>query len=320
MQNITGLVEGILTGNEKSAARLITRVENGDREAYGALSLLLPHTGRAHIVGVTGPAGAGKSTLVGRLAVYFSKHGKNVGIIATDPTSIAGKGAFLGDRVRMKEAEKQNIFIRSMAHRAYPGGIAKAATAAAYIMEALGKDCIIVESIGAGQSEKDLFFLCDTVITLFTPDYGDEIQLLKAGLIEIGDVIVVNKSDKPGADDAVRDISVISSLKAGSNGWNVPILLTRADQGEGVDDLVRTIEEHWRSLSKKEKRLTRKKQQTEAFLMALLKEEAWKVISARLVESPLFKKTLRDIRSGKTDPYSAVERLLTEMEEQWTLR
>lgn len=315
-----GLVEDILAGSERSAAKLITRVENGDLEAYGALSLLFPHTGKAHIVGVTGPAGAGKSTLVGHLAVSFAERGKKVGVIATDPTSIDGKGAFLGDRVRMKGAEKRNIFIRSMAHRAYPGGTAKAAAAAAYIMEGLGKDCIIIESIGAGQSEKDLFFLCDTVITLFTPDYGDEIQLLKAGLIEIGDVIVVNKSDKPGADDAVRDISVISALKAGSNGWNVPILLTRADRGEGVDGLVRTIEEHWQSLSKKEKRSTRKKQQTEAFLMALLKEEAWKVISARLVESPIFKKALRDIRSGKTDPYSAVERLLTEMEEQWTLR
>ncbi len=315
-----GLVEDILEGNEKSAARLITRVEDGDREAYRELSLLLPHTGKAHIVGITGPAGAGKSTLVGHLAVSFSGRGKNVGVIATDPTSIDGKGAFLGDRIRMKGAEKQHIFIRSMAHRAYPGGIARAATAAAYIMEGLGKDCIIIESIGAGQSEKDLFFLCDTVVTLFTPDYGDEIQLLKAGLIEIGDVIVVNKSDKPGADDAARDIAFVSAQKARPDGWNVPVLLTRADRGEGIGPLTRAIEEHWRSLSQKDKRSIGKRQRTEAFMMALLKEELWKMVSARLRESRLFKKISREILSGKIDPYSAVERLLEEMEDQWTLR
>lgn len=314
-----GLVEDILKGNEKSAAKLITGVENGDREAYSALSLLLPHTGKAHIIGVTGPAGAGKSTLVGHLAVSFSGRGKKVGVIATDPTSIDGRGAFLGDRVRMKGAEKQHIFIRSMAHRAYPGGIARAATGAAYIMEGLGKDCIIIESIGAGQSDKELFFLCDTVVTLFTPDYGDEIQLLKAGLLEIGDVIVVNKSDKPGADDAARDIAVVSANKSRSNGWVVPVLLTRADRGEGLEELVKAIEGHWLCLLGKDAGQGRKIQRTEAFMMALLKEELWKMISARLSESEAFKEVLHDIRSGKTDPYSAVERLLEKMEGQWTL-
>lgn len=315
-----GLVEDILKGNEKSAARLITRVENGDREAYSALSLLLPHIGKAHIIGVTGPAGAGKSTLVGHLAASFSERGKKVGVIATDPTSIDGKGAFLGDRVRMKGAEEQQIFIRSMAHRAYPGGIARAAAGAAYIMEGLGKDCIIIESIGAGQSDKDLFFLCDTVVTLFTPDYGDEIQLLKAGLLEIGDVIVVNKSDKPGADDAARDIAVVSGNKSRSNGWIVPVLLTCADRREGLEDLVNAIEGHWHCLLEKDAGPTRKRQRMEAFMMALLKEELWKVISARLNESEAFGEILHDIRSGKTDPYSAVEKILEKMGEQWTLR
>lgn len=315
-----GLVEDILKGNEKSAARLITRVENGDREAYSALSLLLPHIGKAHIIGVTGPAGAGKSTLVGHLAASFSERGKKVGVIATDPTSIDGKGAFLGDRVRMKGAEEQQIFIRSMAHRAYPGGIARAAAGAAYIMEGLGKDCIIIESIGAGQSDKDLFFLCDTVVTLFTPDYGDEIQLLKAGLLEIGDVIVVNKSDKPGADDAARDITVVSANKSRSNGWIVPVLLTCADRREGLEDLVNAIEGHWHCLLENDAGPTRKRQRMEAFMMALLKEELWKVISARLNESEAFGEILRDIRSGKTDPYSAVEKILEKMGEQWTLR
>lgn len=314
------LVEEILKGNEKSAARLITLVEDGDREAYRALSLLLPHTGNAHIIGVTGPAGAGKSTLVGRLAVLFSGHGKRVGVIATDPTSIDGRGAFLGDRLRMKDAEKQHIFIRSMAHRSYPGGVARAAAAAAYIMEGLGKDCIIVESTGAGQSEKDLFFLCDTVVTIFTPDYGDDIQLFKAGLIEIGDIVVVNKSDMAGADDAARGISIVSAQKHRSNGWNVPVILTQADRGKGVDILVGAIEDHRKSLIQKEERTVRKLERAEVFMMALLKEELWHRISERLKESTFFKEVLQDIHSGKTDPYSAVERILETMEKEWTSR
>lgn len=314
-----GLVDNILKGDEKSAARLITGIENGDREAYQELSLLFPHTGKAHIIGVTGPAGAGKSTLIGQLALLLAGKGSSVGVIATDPTSVNGKGAFLGDRVRMKGAEEHNVFIRSMAHRSHPGGIARAAAAAAYVMEGLGKDHIIVESIGAGQTDKDLFFLCDTVVTLFTPDYGDEIQLLKAGLLEIGDVVVVNKSDKPGAGDAARDIAVASAGKSGPNGWVVPVLLTCADRGEGLEDLVNAIEGHRLCLLKKDAGQARKGQRMEALMMALLKEELWKAISARLGESGAFKDILNDIRSGKTDPYSAVERLLEKMEGQWTL-
>ncbi len=312
------LVDDILRGDEKSAARLITGIENGEREAYQDLSLLFPRTGKAHIIGVTGPAGAGKSTLIGRLALAFAESGKSVGIIATDPTSISGRGAFLGDRLRMKGAEKHNIFIRSMAHRSYPGGVAKAAAAAAYIMEGLGKDCIIVESIGAGQSDKDLFFLCDTVVTIFTPDYGDEIQLFKAGLMEIGDIIVVNKSDTPGADDAARDIGFASRQRARSNGWDAPVLLTVAETGSGIPALVDAIEAHWLSLTEKGGMAARKADHTEAFMMALLKEELWQKTSAALVDSQAFKEISLEVRSGRTDPYSAVRKILEGLEHEWT--
>lgn len=312
-----GLVDDILKGNEKSAARLITGVENGDREAYQELSLLFPHTGKAHIIGVTGPAGAGKSTLIGRLALEFSVRGENVGVIATDPTSINGKGAFLGDRLRMKGAEERNIFIRSMAHRSYPGGIARAAAAAAYVMEGLGKDPIIVESIGAGQSDKDLFFLCDTVITIFTAEYGDEIQLFKAGLMEIGDIIVVNKSDKPGAQEAACEINIAANRRTKPGEWDVPVVLTDANSGSGIDSLVEAVDGHRRSLAQKDRGAQRKADNMEAFMMALLKEEVWRRISARLTSGRTYKKISREVRSGRTDPYSAVQKILDELEPKW---
>lgn len=314
-----GLVDNILKGDEKSAARLITGIENGDREAYQELSLLFPHTGKAHIIGVTGPAGAGKSTLIGQLALLLAGKGSSVGVIATDPTSVNGKGAFLGDRVRMKGAEEHNVFIRSMAHRSHPGGIARAAAAAAYVMEGLGKDHIIVESIGAGQTDKDLFFLCDTVITVFTPEYGDEIQLFKAGLMEIGDIIVVNKSDTSGAEDAARDILLASRLTARSNGWDVPVFLTDSQHGTGIDALVEAMEDHWQRSGRKG-RTQRKADNAEAFMVALLKEELWQEISERLTAARTFKEVAGEVRSGRMDPYSAVRKILDELEPKWTFR
>jgi LAO/AO transport system kinase len=309
-----GLVENILKGDMKSAARLISQVEEGRDEAYVALSRLIPHTGKAHILGITGPAGSGKSTLTGRLAVSFSDLGRKVGVIATDPTSIKGGGAFLGDRLRMKDAEKKDIFIRSMAHRGHPGGVARAAAGAMYILEALGKDIIILESAGAGQGEKGLFYMCDTVVALFTPEYGDEFQLMKAGLLEIGDIIVVNKADKPGAEDAGRELKTLSSGRGWSNSWTVPVLLVRADRGEGIEPLVEAVKSHWDSLAENGKREKLRREKAEVFLMTLLKEELWKRFSERLRESTFCTGILDEACSGKTDPYSAILRILDRME------
>ena len=309
-----GLVEEILEGSMKSAARLISQVEEGRDEAYAALSRLIPHTGKAHILGITGPAGSGKSTLTGHLAVSFSDLGGKVGVIATDPTSIKGGGAFLGDRLRMKDAEKRDIFIRSMAHRGHPGGVARAAAGAVYVLEALGKDIIILESAGAGQSEKGLFYMCDTIITLFTPEYGDEFQLMKAGLLEIGDIIVVNKADKPGAEEAERELKALSSGRGWSNNWTVPVLLTRADRGEGVEALVQAVKSHWQSLAESGKREKLRREKAEVFLMTLLKEELWKRFSEKLRKSTFCSRILDEAFTGKTDPYSATLRILDSME------
>lgn len=309
-----GLVEEILEGSMKSAARLISQVEEGKDEAYAALSRLIPHTGKAHILGITGPAGSGKSTLTGHLAVSFSDLGGKVGVIATDPTSIKGGGAFLGDRLRMKGAEKRDIFIRSMAHRGHPGGVARAAAGAMYVLEALGKDIIILESAGAGQGEKGLFYMCDTIITVFTPEYGDEFQLMKAGLLEIGDIIVVNKADKSGAKEAERALKALSPGRGWSNDWKVPVLLTRADRGEGVEALVQAVKSHWQSIAESGKREKLRREKAEVFLMTLLKEELWKRFSEKLTESTFCSRILDEAFTGKTDPYSATLRILDSME------
>ncbi len=307
--NVGGLAQKVMEGDEKSAARLISLIENGKPEGYAELSLLLPHTGKAHVIGVTGPPGAGKSTITGRLAVSLSDKGKKVGVVAVDPTSVRG-GALLADRLRMKDAEKKSIFIRSMAHRGHPGGIARAAAGAAYVLEGLGKEVIIIESLGAGQTEKDLFHLCDTVIILFTPDYGDEIQLLKAGLMEIGDILVVNKGDRPGAMEAEQELARCSSCRTGTDDWVAPIVMTRADKGGGIAELTEAINRHWLFILADGRRAKRKETRTSALLMGLLKEEVWKRFAAGIGHNKECTRIAEDAGHGKIDPYSAVEKIL----------
>ena len=311
--NDKGLAQKVLEGDEKSAARLISLIENGKPEGYAQLSLLLPHTGSAHIIGITGPPGAGKSTITGRLAVSLYNRGKRVGVVATDPTSLRGGGALLADRLRMKDAEKKGIFIRSMAHKGYPGGVARAAAGAVYVLEGLGKDVVLIESVGAGQAEKELLHLCDTVIIIFTPDYGDEIQLLKAGLIEIGDVLVVNKADRQGAMEAEQELVRYCSGRAGIDDWVAPVLVTRADRGEGVAELVEAISRHWVFVTADGRREKRKEEKISAFMMSLLKEEVWKRFAGVIKNNAECARVAEDAKHGKIDPYSAVEKILEKM-------
>ncbi|OPY73596.1 MAG: putative GTPase [Syntrophorhabdus sp. PtaU1.Bin058] len=303
------LADKILKGDEGSAARLITLIENMDRKGYDELTRLLPYTGKAHIVGVTGPAGAGKSTIIAKLVNRLSKQKRRAGVIAIDPTSVQSRGAVLGDRLRMKEIEDSGeTFIRSMADREHPGGICRAALGAVYVMEAMGKEFVIIESVGAGQSDKALFLICDTIVTVFTPEFGDEIQLLKAGLLEIGDIVVINKGDKAEAQDAVCAIS--GRLPERSDGdWVVPVILTEARAGKGIDDLVNALEARWRFIQDFTNIVRTKREKVTSFIMTLLKEELWQRFFDACSKDEGYRKIMNKVESGTIDPYSAVEEI-----------
>ena len=303
------LIKKILDGNEASAARLISMIEEGKEEGYKAIAELFPHTGKAHIIGITGAPGAGKSTIIDKLAIKFSETGKKTGIIAIDPTSIKSNGALLGDRVRMRGAENiEGIFIRSMAHRGYPGGIARATIGAVYVLEGLGKDVIIIESVGAGQTEVQISSVCDTVITVFTPDYGDDVQLMKAGIIEIGDIIVINKSDMPGAQEATKDIKahVISSDK---KDWQVPVIMTQAQKGEGIDTIMGAVESHLEYLKKNNPLGEYRAEKLKKLMFLFLKEELWAKAMKKWAGSGEIKDIVKMVENREIDLYSAVSRV-----------
>lgn len=303
------LAERIIRGDERSGARLISLIEARDRRGYEELTRLLSYINRAHVVGVTGPAGAGKSTLISQVASRLHKQEKKLGIIAIDPTSLHSRGALLGDRFRMKEAEDTgDIFIRSMADRDQPGGVCHAALGAVYVMEALGKDVVIVESVGAGQSDKALFYLCDTIVTVFTPEFGDELQLLKAGLLEIGDMVVLNKCDKPGAEDAMGALSAHIPVKTEGE-WSPPILLTKAHSGEGIDECVSAIERRWDFLQKDGRTPESRRQKITMFVMTLLKEELWRRFAGICANDREYERIMGEAQSNVIDPYTAIERI-----------
>lgn len=303
------LAEKILQGDERSGARLISLIEARDPQGYAELTQLLPYINRAHVVGVTGPAGAGKSTLISQVASGLHKRKKRLGIVAIDPSSLHSQGALLGDRFRMKEAEDAgDVFIRSMADRDQPGGVCYAALGAVYVMEALGKDVVIVESVGAGQSDKALFYLCDTIITVFTPEFGDELQLLKAGLLEIGDIVVLNKCDKPGAEDAMVSLSAHVPVTAEGE-WSPPILPAKAQAGEGIDECLSAIEQRWGFLQKGKGTSEGRWQKITLFVMTLLKEELWRRFARLCSSDREYEQIMREAQSNVIDPYTTVERI-----------
>lgn len=304
------LVKKVLQGDEGSAARLISMIEEGLDEGYEAVSLIFPYTGKAHVVGVTGGPGAGKSTLINRLAANYSRQGEKVGVIAVDPTSTKGDGAFLGDRVRMRDAERVGgVFIRSMAHRGFPGGIARATLGAAYVLEALGKGVVLVESVGAGQTEMEVSTICDSVITVLTPDYGDEIQLMKAGLIEIGDIVVMNKMDRAGAAEAAEDIALHLAGRKDDN-WQIPVLTIQANKGEGIEGLMTTLDQHRRYVLDDAQGKSATKEKLKRLVLTLSKEDTWSALLDEVQGEEEFAGIMERLQNKEIDPYRAVRMIL----------
>ena len=257
------IVEKAATGDRLSIARLLTMIESGTPEGLNALDNLYPKSGRAHLIGITGPSGSGKSTLVNRLALELAGKPSSdlkIAVIAIDPTSPFSGGALLGDRVRMRDlADRPDIFIRSMATRGALGGLAGAAGEAAILLDAVGFPFILIETVGAGQSEVDIARLAHTTVVIEAPGLGDDVQAGKAGILEIADILVVNKSDKPGSDAAAHSLEVMleigEELRKDSDNpaalrWKIPILMTSALNGEGITELAKTIQSHRTFLEK----------------------------------------------------------------------
>ncbi|HWO93552.1 MAG TPA: methylmalonyl Co-A mutase-associated GTPase MeaB, partial [Dehalococcoidia bacterium] len=238
------LVERLLAGNKRALARALTHVENRTPEGYEILRLVYPKTGRARIIGITGPAGSGKSTLSSALAREERRRGRSVGIVAVDPSSPFSHGALLGDRIRMQDlAGDPGVFVRSMATRGALGGLAETAGDIASVLDAAGHDVIILETVGAGQDEVDVAGMAQTTVVVNTPGMGDAVQALKAGILEIADILVVNKADRPSADALVAELEGMLGLSPDSS-YQPPVLRTVATTGEGIVDLADAIDEH----------------------------------------------------------------------------
>jgi LAO/AO transport system kinase len=239
------LIEGIRAGKYRALAQAITMVERGEGASDELLAALYPHTGTARIIGITGSPGAGKSTLVDALARHFRKRDLTVGIIAVDPTSPFTGGAILGDRIRMQDLyTDRGVFIRSMATRGFLGGLAKATNDAVDLLDAGGFDIVLVETVGVGQDEVEVIRTAQTNVVVLVPGMGDDIQAIKAGIMEIGDVFVVNKADRPGADRTVTEITMMMSLVEEHGAWVPPIVKTVASRGDGIAELVEAVERH----------------------------------------------------------------------------
>lgn len=310
MTSAEEIAKGVLAGDRRSIARAITMVENNTPEAHGLVAAIFFHTGKAHIIGLTGPGGSGKSTLIEKMVREYRKMGKKVGVVAVDPTSPFTGGAFLGDRIRMQElSTDEGVFIRSMASRNYPGGIARATKDAVKILDAAGNDVVLVETVGAGQSEVEIIKVAQTTVVIHAPGLGDEIQAIKAGLMEIADVFVVNKADRENADKAVMDIQAILQLNNKQVAWKPPILKTTALTGEGVPQLIEKLEEHRRFLEREQehrKSLFR----AEAELVEAIKEKAASSLVDDLRRQGKFEELLQKILDKEIDPTSAAEKLL----------
>jgi LAO/AO transport system kinase len=310
LTDVERLCQGVLRGDRRSTARLITIIEDGLPEARKAISLLYPHTGGAHVIGVTGPPGVGKSSLIEKLIQLIRVGGETVGVVAVDPTSPYSGGAFLGDRVRMQGlGTDDGVFIRSMATRGGHGGVARATRDAVKVLDASGKDYVIVETVGAGQSEVEVIRVAETVVVVLSPVMGDEIQALKAGMMEIGDVFVVNKSDLPGSDLVIADIRSMLSMKKAGAGWEPPILRTVATTGEGVETLLDSVishREHRRSPANEGIR----RQSVEEMLSLTLRDRAAERLIARMRTRGDLDRAVERVLNREIDHYTAAEELL----------
>ena len=310
---IDELIERMRRGDKRATARLITLVENDEEKAREIISKIFPYTGRAKIVGITGPPGAGKSTLLDKLIKVAREEDKVVGVIAIDPTSPFTGGALLGDRIRMqRHSTDPGVFIRSMATRGSLGGLAKATNDAIKVLDAYGCDVIFVETVGVGQIEVDIVKTADTVVLVTVPGLGDDIQAIKAGLMEIADVFVINKADKEGADATYFELNLMLDLEKERwerRGWRPPIVETVATTMRGIRELWEAVKEHQKFLEESGEIERKRRFRAEEEIKAIVSGKIARAIESRLGEEEV-SSLIRGVVNREIDPYSAADLIL----------
>jgi LAO/AO transport system kinase len=309
------LAQRLLDGDKRALARAITLVESDDPAGWDLVREVYPHTGKASIIGFTGAPGAGKSTLIGALVKNRRELDRLVAVLSIDPSSPFTKGALLGDRIRLTEHFLDpGVFIRSMANRGALGGLSEAALQAALLMDAAGKQDVFLETVGVGQAEIDIIDHADTVVLVLMPGSGDSIQALKAGVMEIPDIIVVNKADHPLTDTMVREIRGVLSL-APQHGWRVPIVKTEAVRGKGIEELVTKLDEHRAFIEEEGTLSERRRRNLQNEVIAICTSRLRRDLEARLAVDEGFAKMLEEVVKRQLDPASAATRILAQLED-----
>jgi LAO/AO transport system kinase len=310
MASNDSLAERLLAGDKRALARAISLVENDDPAGWEVVHEVYPHTGKAVLMGLTGPPGAGKSTLIAALTRARRAADRQVGVLSIDPSSPFTQGALLGDRIRLTEHFLDpGVFIRSMANRGALGGLSEATLQAALLMDASGKDDVFLETVGVGQAEVDIIDHADTVVLVLIPGSGDSVQALKAGVMEIPDIIVVNKSDHPLTDTMVREVRGVLSL-APQKGWRVPIIKTEAARGEGVDELIEKLDEHRAHLEKEGTLEERRRRNLRNEVIAICAYRMKRRLEEALEDDGEFARLLDEVVARRTDPATAATTLL----------
>jgi LAO/AO transport system kinase len=309
--DIQALIEPLRAGDARSLARAISIVENHAPGWSDLLKALFPHTGHARVIGLTGAPGAGKSTLVDQLARFSRTQNQTVGIIAVDPTSPYTGGAILGDRIRMQDHfADSGIYIRSMATRGSLGGLARTTADVATVLDASGRDVILIETVGVGQAEVDIVRLAEITVVILVPGMGDDVQTIKAGIMEIADIFVINKSDRDGAENVEKEIRALQSLAMRSDGWTPPIVKTVASEGAGIEDLASAIAQYEDFLQKGDRALKKSVENWQERLVEMLRGAMLEKARAQLGDGNLAR-LATEVAEHKRDPYTLVEEIVS---------